>query len=468
MARVALVNLASLPMPGNDPIFPIGLRCVQDALDRAGHETRLIDFVETPAALGDLSWAAGEWDVIGFTIRNIDPLDLTCDGHVDHYQAFVARVREVVGRGGPLLVGGGPGYSLFADGLVRRLGFDVGVIGPGEQTILEIVADPDAHRGSGRNLSGARFPGFLANDLQHPHSLMSAYVRRQGQVEGTMIGVETRRKTCYQGCVYCPYAYISGQNQGDLKPLDLIAAELHAIHGSGIRRVFFTDGIFNSELKYAKEVVRTIIEQKLPGLTWSAYFTPKPFDDEFAELLGHSDVEFVVVSPDSLDDGMMKVLGKSFGTRHVTRFIERAKRHGLELRMNVVFGGPGESRASVRATAQYVNANLATEELVMNLGYRVLPETALARQLSLADDDLLDPTFYPFDPDLFSWVIEELDSRFMSTRVLLNLMAARSSSKRMKKVPLPGKAPDGVAANFPYLALTRSRPDAEPVRQGLG
>lgn len=76
MTRVALVNLASLPMPGNEPIFPIGLRCVQDALHLAGHETRLIDFVEDPGALADLGWAAESWDVIGFTIRNIDPIDL--------------------------------------------------------------------------------------------------------------------------------------------------------------------------------------------------------------------------------------------------------------------------------------------------------------------------------------------------------------------------------------------------------
>lgn len=456
MARVALVNLASLPMPGNDPIFPIGLRCVQNALDRAGHETRLIDFVENPDALDDLAWATEPWDVIGFTIRNIDPLDLACDGHVDHYRKFVERVRAVTGDRGPLMVGGGPGYSLFADPLLRRLGFDVGVIGPGERTMLEIVADPERHRGSGRNLSGERYAAFRTDVLVHPQSLMAAYVNREGQVEGTMIGVETRRKTCYQGCVYCPYAYISGENDGDLKPLELIAAELTAIHAAGIRRVFFTDGIFNSELRYAKDVVRQIIELDLPEMTWAAYFTPKPFDDEFAELLRRSRVEFVVVSPDSLDDRMMKVLGKSFDTRHVTRFVDRCRRHRLDMRVNVVFGGPGEDRQSVRNTARYANSRLAADELVMNLGYRVLPATALARQLSMTDDDLLDPTFYPFDPDLFSWVIEELDRRFMTTRALFNLMAARSSSRRMTKIPRRAGADDKLSAGFPYLALTRA------------
>jgi radical SAM superfamily enzyme YgiQ (UPF0313 family) len=275
-----------------------------------------------------------------------------------------------------------------------------------------------------------------------------------------MIGVETRRKTCYQGCVYCPYAYISGDNSGDLKPLGLIASELHSIYESGIRRVFFTDSIFNSELRHAKKIVQMIAEQDLPGMTWSGYFTPKPFDDEFAALLSTSNVEFVVVSPDSLDDRVMKLLGKTFDTRHVDRFIERSRRHDLSIRVNIVFGGPGEDRESVRASARYANAKLAADELVMHVGYRVLPKTALARQVSLPDADLLSPTFYPFDADLFSWIIEDLDSRFMSTRVLLNFMAARTSSKRMAKVPLQPSRSEEAPTNFPYLALTRQNPTA--------
>ena len=451
MARVLLVNLASLPMPGNHPIFPIGVRCVQAALDREHHETRLIDFVEDPAARDDVSWAAQGWDVIGFTVRNIDPIDLACDGHVDHYERFVSRVRAAAGDPAPLLVGGGPGYSLFGDALLTRLGLDVGVIGAGEQSMLDIVADPEAHRGSGVNLRGARYDRFVTDLLTHPASLMAAYVAQ----DGAMIGVETRRKTCYQECVYCPYAYITGDNDGDLKPVELLAAELREIHAAGIRRVFFTDGIFNAELRYAKQVVRMLAELALPGLTWSAYFTPKPFDDEFAAMLPASNVESVVVSPDSLDPGMMRTLGKSFDLRHMDRFLERARRHDLAIRVNVVFGGPGENRETVAATARYANENLNAGELLVHAGYRVLPATALARQLRLPDRELLDPTFYPIEQEVFSWVVSDLDSRFVSARVLLNLMAGRTSARQMTQLPLTEKEPD---AFFPYLALSRQSP----------
>lgn len=453
MARVALVNLASLPMPGNDPIFPIGLRCVQDALERAGHETQLFDFVENSKDFEDLTWATESWDVIGFSIRNIDPIDLAHDGFVDHYERFVDRVRQTV-TSDPLLVGGGPGYSLFGQALLTRLKLDVGVVGPGEKCMLDIVANPDKHRAMGRNLIGERFVGFTTNELAHPKPLLTAYAK----APKAMIGIETRRKTCYQDCVYCPYAYISGDNSGDYKPLELIAAELKAIYAAGIRRVFFTDAIFNGELRFAKQVVQLITELNLPGLTWSAYFTPKPFDDEFAQMLPASNVEQIVVSPDSLDSRMMGVLGKRFDTRHVTRFLERCRRHDLTLRVIIVLGGPTEDRESVRASAEYANTYLKDDELILHVGYRVLPSTGLARQLAIPDEELLNPVYYPVDQKLFSWILEDFDGRFFSTGHLLTMMAWRHSVKKMARVPLPEENVRKETAQLPYLALSRQTP----------
>ncbi|GHG12155.1 MULTISPECIES: B12-binding domain-containing radical SAM protein [Amycolatopsis] len=458
MANVLLVNLGSLPMPGNDPIFPIGLRCIQDALDREGHRTRLVDFVEDPPAREHLSWVKGPWDVIGFTIRNIDPIDLSCDGHVAHYEAFLGEVREVLGSDRPLLVGGGPGYSLFAPQLTSRLGFDVGVVGPGESVMLDIVADPHRYTGSGSTISGGRYPGFVRDTLEHPVRLMRAYAARNGS-----IGLETKRKTCYQGCVYCPYAYVSGENAGDLKPMESIAAELRKAHENGIRDVFFTDGIFNSELRFAKDVVRTVIGADLPGLTWSAYFTPKPFDDEFADLVSVSNAGPVIVSPDSLDDRVMRLLGKSFDTRHVTRFIERCRRRKMKFKVSVVLGGPGENRESVRNTARYLNEHLESDELTLNVGYRILPETAMARQVGLSPDEILDPTFYPLDPEIFSWIISELDSRFLVTARMLNLIGGRTASRTMHKIPLDQAAFDPAA-----VAITRRSLPLVETRSGRG
>ncbi|MEW1861832.1 MULTISPECIES: radical SAM protein [unclassified Streptomyces] len=456
MARIALVNLASMPMPGNEPIFPIGARCLQSALELAGHETLLVDFVETPRAFDDLSWASQHWDVIGFSIRNIDPIDLAREGFVRYYQQFIQRVREAVGSAAPVMVAGGPGYSLFGSALLKRLGLDVGVVGPGETAMLDIATDPEKYRGSGRNLTGGRYEGFLTDRLDHPAALLQAYAGSST----AMIGIETKRKTCYQECVYCPYAHISGDNLGDLKPISLIEHEIRGIYEAGVRRIFFTDAIFNSEIRFAKQVVALLADLKLPGLTWTGYFAPRPFDDEFAELVAASNVESVLISPDSLDVAMMGRLGKRFDTRHVTRFIERCRAHDLKTRVNLVFGGPGETEETVRASAEYVNAHLRTGEPVLNIGFRVLPATALARQVGIPDDDLVEPTFYPLDPDLFGWVIKYFDGQFLPNERLLHIMVGNIASKKMTKVPYPEESAEIAPTGFPYLALTRRPADA--------
>jgi radical SAM superfamily enzyme YgiQ (UPF0313 family) len=450
MARILLVNLASLPMPGNEPIFPIGARCVEQALQIRGHQTRLLDFVEQPEALNDLETIAAEgWDVIGFAIRNIDPIEIVCGGHVDAYRAAVARCK-LVANPHCTFVGGGPGFSLFAEELVRELSLDVGVRGAGEAPMLEIADDPGRFRGSRQVLDGSRYAGFVSEVLRHPAGLVAAYGRRDA---GAMIGVETRRKTCFQRCVYCPYAYITGKNGGDLKPVGLLRTEIEGIVRTGVTRVFFTDGIFNSQITYAKDVVRMLSEQAWPNFSWGAYFTPVPFDDEFAGLLRASGVSTVVVSPDSLDPDLMVRLGKNFGLPAVDAFLDRCRSFDLRPAVNVVFGAPGETRQTVANSAKYINSKLRVEELVMHVGYRVLPHTALAMETGLEANQLLEPTYYPFDPSLFEWLMSELDSSILTPIRVMNLLAAKSSVRRMAKVETK-IAPAQHAR--PVFALTRA------------
>ncbi|MEJ8675581.1 B12-binding domain-containing radical SAM protein [Chromobacterium amazonense] len=429
MSRILLVNLSSLPMPGNEPIFPIGVHCIQQALEQAGHTARLIDFVEHPEAVYELSWASEEWDVIGFSIRNIDPIDLACDGHVDAYSAFVKKIKALV-KENVVLVGGGPGYSLFADNLTELLGLHVGVRGPGEEIMLEIAADPQKFAARRQVIDGKRYEGFVSKVLKYPENLMHVYA------SGTksMIGVETRRKTCFQRCIYCPYAYITGESSGDVKPLDILMEEISGIYNAGFRRIFFTDGIFNSGIAYAKQVVRMLSEKSWPGLTWSAYFAAQPFDDEFASLLKKSGVENIVVSPDSLDNDLMQRLGKNFDLAAMNRFVDTCRRHGLKMMVNVVFGGPGENRKTAENTANYINRVLEEDELSLHVGFRILPHTSLSKETGLKESELIYPTFYPFDNDLFQWMLKSLDSKFMTPARLMNLLAGRSSARRMGKV----------------------------------
>lgn len=114
MVRIALVNLSSLPMPGNDPIFPLGIERIRQALGDVGHNVRIVDFQREPQRQHDHSWIRQGWDVVGMTIRNVDPIDITCESHVPYYRQYAADLREAAGATADsiLWVGGGPGFSL--------------------------------------------------------------------------------------------------------------------------------------------------------------------------------------------------------------------------------------------------------------------------------------------------------------------------------------------------------------------
>ncbi len=433
MANVLLVNLSSLPLPGNDPIYPIGCVTLLNSLERDGHSVALLDFVLSPGEQGS-HLLDQHWDVVGFSVRNIDPIDIACGGFVDGYESYVSEAAERL-PGSPLLVGGGPGFGLFAEYLTEHLQLDVGVRGVGEVLISQMATNPVPYRRRGV-LDGQRSTDFLDYPVRHPTHLVAAY----RQMKDASVGVETKRKTCYQGCAYCPYAYVSGENDGDERSPELLDEEIDGLYDLGVRKIFFTDAIFNAQLGQSKPIARMLATStsRRPDLQWSAYFTPRPFDDELAELLSGSPVGSIVISPDSLDPGLMVTLGKTFDQDSVINTVRRCRRYGLRPMVNLVFGAPGESEETVRNTAEILNEYLDEGEVSLHVGYRVLPGTGLSRMTDLEPIDLVAPTFYPFDDDLVQWILRHLDSRFISTSSMLNLMAGRASAKAMDRLHAKG------------------------------
>src|SRR5579859_4882808 len=274
MARVALVNLSSLSIPGNDPIFPLGIERIRQVLDEVGHSVRIVDFRREPQRQHDHSWIRQGWDVVGITIRNVDPIDIACESHVPHYRDYVANLRAAAGAAADsiLWVGGGSGFSLFAQELTDILGLDVGVVGPGESAMMRLCRDPRRFADQQRVImTGTPDPEFSRRVMEYDPELMATYAGARS----AMIGVETRRKSCYQGCTYCPYAHITNDDAGAERDIPALLREIQAICDHGMNRIFFTDAIFNADIRYAKNVVAALnAHLDRPDLRWSAYFTP--------------------------------------------------------------------------------------------------------------------------------------------------------------------------------------------------
>ncbi|MFY9822101.1 MAG: cobalamin-dependent protein [Thermoanaerobaculia bacterium] len=431
MASVRLINLSSLPIVGNQPIYPVGVVSVAAALRADGHGVEIVDFVERPERAADLTWLDEPCDVIGFAIRDVDPIDIARFSFVGSFASFAAQVKMRTEGSGyrPLFVGGGTGVTLFPRELGARLGLDAVVSGEGERALADLCRALKPMRAPGLSLLSTPDEEFPRRLFDHPASLVKAYLR----AKRSEIGVETRRRKCLRRCQYCPYAFINDGALGEFREIGPLRRTIEQLYSLGVRHLFFTDAVFNNELVMAKRVCRLLVEIGYPDLQWSAYFVPSGFDQELAELMAASGNHTVIFSPDSFDPRMLRQSGKGYSLKHVFQAKEICDAVGLSSAWVLLFGSAHEDRNTIRCSAQVANELFDDQEISINVGIRLLPGSPLVKQLQLQAEDLLQPVFYPIDPRVFDWILEDFEGRFFKRERMLRFLAMQTSLKNLTR-----------------------------------
>jgi radical SAM superfamily enzyme YgiQ (UPF0313 family) len=157
------------------------------------------------------------------------------------------------------------------------------------------------------------------------------------------------------------------------------------------------DSVFNlcaeRELAFAAELRR----RKLP-VSWGAFFVPAGMDREYAEALRAAGLKHAEFGTDSLCDEMLAAYDKGFTVDEAVRTAELFSAAGVGSAHYLLFGGPGETAATIRRTM--ANARrLSRSAFLPFAGVRVYPGTgifAAARREGLVrgEDDCLQPVFY--------------------------------------------------------------------------
>jgi radical SAM superfamily enzyme YgiQ (UPF0313 family) len=108
--------------------------------------------------------------------------------------------------------------------------------------------------------------------------------------------------------------------------------------------------------------------------------------------------EGIELGTDAVDDGQLQRLGKSFDAAVAERANRYCMQAGLRVCQTLIFGAPGETEASIRATCAALQRMQPTAVVAMT-GVRLYPGTpltvALARAGRIREQDIgLVPTFY--------------------------------------------------------------------------
>jgi hypothetical protein len=92
---------------------------------------------------------------------------------------------------------------------------------------------------------------------------------------------------------------------------------------------------------------------------------------------------------------MIRSMGKNFSLEALIRTARGIRRRGMPTSWFFLFGGPGETLATIRETLDFIDREVSPEDLVlMGIGLRILPGTPLHRRAIVEgvvppEDDLL-------------------------------------------------------------------------------
>ncbi len=387
--RVLLVSANRERIP--DPIFPLGLAYVAAAARQAGHEIAVADLCFDRAPLQALTDQVRRFhpDLVGLSLRNVDnaAYPRTID-YLDQHRAVVDVLRDTTTA--PVVLGGS-GFSIMPQAYMQALDGDWGIAGEAEvafAALLEALQDsrrPDGIAGLFGRDGPAGFSAVAAaphlrhhgwhDGLRPARDLLDypRYIRRGG-----MGNVQTKRG-CVFKCSYCTYPLLEGNRFRAREAADVVDEIAALMRDYGPHPVFFVDSILNFPRGHVESICEEILRRGVK-VRWSCYATPVKLDRHQAQLMAAAGCDGIELGTDAVDDEQLARLGKSFSAEVAERANRYCLEAGLRVCQTLIFGAPGETRASIRATCTALRRMNPTAVVAMT-GVRLYPGTPLTNNL---------------------------------------------------------------------------------------
>ncbi len=382
-------NVSSTPYS----VYPLGLVMIYTALSKAGHQVEIFDFLQSGRSLAALESKIKKIkpEVVGISIRNIDNVNILNE------QRYISVVKDIVGCikkniSLPIILGGS-GFSIMPKQILEETGGDYGIVGEGEETIVELVNKLSSGKApqeniifSDHNLVGKKIPSAY-----YDPELMSFYLK-----SGNVASVQTKRG-CNQGCIYCTYPFLEGKRLRAREPqevvddIELLANEYKA------KYIFFTDSVFNDNYGHYLKIVEAMKDRGV-SIPWSAFFKPSDLDKDTIELMKQTGLKAAEIGADAACDVALKDLGKDFSFSDVISTNNLFTSCGVATANYFMLGGPGETEETIYEDIENIK-NLKNTVSFMFMGIRILPGTklydlAIKEGFIKEKDSLLDPVYY--------------------------------------------------------------------------
>ena len=299
----------------------------------------------------------------------------------ENYHVAIDWAEEIKRTLGIPVIIGGVHISLLPQSMKRC--FDIGVIGEGEITIVELLQSIIKNHGINyQDLFGIRGLCFY-NDT---HKLVLTPPREPivnlddlPRVDRRMLPFHQKGRNqhifsargCPYNCSFCASAkFFCGYRAYSV---DYIVREIEDLVSEGATQIVFYDDLLIAEKKRMVELTQKIVEKKLNRVcTFSCQVRANLVNDEICSLLKKLNFTRVGVGIESFSDKILKYYNKSGVTAKINqRAIDLLAKHGLEVSPSIIFGAPIETREDMLVTLRALYHNISLNK-VSDVGWGTL------------------------------------------------------------------------------------------------
>ncbi len=405
-------------------------------------EVKVIDLCFSSDPRKELAKVLEDWrpDAIGLSVRNLDNGDfMRPHSYVADTAALAMQIRSLSPA---LLIIGGPAVGIMPIDLLHTLQADYAIAGDGEEALglllQSVQGDADTSRLAGvyarkkAESQDSRFesdfgssgragsktgtsdlgsttvlpfrPFARVDDVEMlPFAQVANWVSLREYLRYDCPMPVQSKRGCQFACIYCTYCEMEGR-QYRLRSPRTVAQEMWETKNRWKVNSFeFVDSTFSHPTEHAMALCEAIIGCRLGAKLQTSGLHPGSTSQELIGLMKRAGFESVVCTPDSGSERVLARLNKSFGLEEIAKTAQWSREKELPMLWSFVFGAPGESEETVRATIRFAEAIFGPKDrLLCTLGLRIYPGTELGRiaveeGMVSPNANLLTPAFY-FSP----------------------------------------------------------------------
>jgi radical SAM superfamily enzyme YgiQ (UPF0313 family) len=263
---------------------------------------------------------------------------------------------------------GGPHLTTIPGEAMDFKCFDFGVLGEGEETMLELAGKIRNKENNFSDIKGIAYRAgnkvlltpkrdyikdldnipFPSRELFPP---LSRYRPSPVAYKYLPVGHLITSRGCPYQCAFCDRK-VFGNLCRFRTPENVIKEIEELIYMCGARELKFFDDTFTLKKDHAIRICELMMERRF-DVSWSCLTRVDHITEELLQIMKKAGCWQIVFGFESGDDKMLKKMKKGFNTAQVKDAVKLCKKLGFNVRGSFVLGYPGETRQTIKKTITF-------------------------------------------------------------------------------------------------------------------